>query len=96
MGPPAVSKPLVDMAIFHRIRAAVDSGMVDQEVHVFSDQIFRTPVPQQPHTGRVCKCAISGQIEPVDGLRGRIEQEPDLPFAFPQGFGFLAESSVLV
>ena len=56
---------------------AVRPAVMDQRMHLPADQRRRRVVAEQPRARRVAERADAAQIDAVDRLRGRVQQQPD-------------------
>ncbi len=82
--PLVLPKRLVDAALLDRVRLPVGPGVVHQVVHVLAQQLVDAVVAQQPGAGGVGERAVAVQIDPVDPLTRRVEQQPHLLVRLPQ------------
>ena len=72
MGPLSPPKRLVDTAIFDGIEASVGTRVVNQVMHVLTDQESPIGVAQHLHAGGVGKGTIALQVNAINRLGSRI------------------------
>jgi ketopantoate hydroxymethyltransferase len=75
MGSFALSERLVYMTLLDGIRLAVGSGVVDEVVHVLTQELGVTLETQQRHARRICEGAVSVHVCPVYAFAGRVQQK---------------------
>src|SRR5712692_10029324 len=76
-------KGLVHAAPGKRERRTVRAGVVDQFVHVLSEEVAFALVSQEAEARGICKGAGALRVKAIDALRGRVEQKPDHFVASP-------------
>src|SRR5688572_23459830 len=72
----AMAHRLKDWRVLRRVRRAVGTRVVYQLMHLTPGQLFRLAA-EETRAGAVREDADAAQIDAVDGLGRRIEQEPD-------------------
>jgi len=60
--------------------------MMEQVVHIPAEELPRVRVAQEPGARRICEGAAALEVDPINRLGRRIEQEPDVFFTLAQGF----------
>ena len=91
------SDRLIDAAFVDGKGRSVGMAVMDQPVHVLSQQIVLGLVSQQTYAGRIAERAIAVQVDSIDSLGGGIEQQPQLfLFLLQQLVGLLAFGHLLL
>ena len=75
-----------DSALLLRVGSPVFPGMMEQVVHVPAQELAGTRVAQESSACRAGEGAAASQVNRINRLGRRIEQEPDVFFALAQGF----------
>ncbi len=78
MGADACAGGLLDAAVGGGKGAAVRSRMVNEAVHVLAEKVFHLGISQKAGTGRIAEHALAGQVDAVNRLGGRIQQQLEL------------------
>ena len=86
------TKCFVNFAFLCRVWSTVDPGVMCHFVHILAKQLGLILIPEHPDAGRIHKGAISAQINTVNRLGSRIEEESDLFFALLQLAGSLLDT----
>src|ERR1700733_45104 len=71
----SVPESPVDMALLRRIRHSIGAGVVHHGVHVLAQQLARLLVTQNSHARWTTKCAKALNIDTVNGLGNRIQNQ---------------------
>ena len=66
---------LVNPTFLNRVRLPVSASMVDQLVHLHAEQVIDRIKSQQGCARRIGKRAIAIEIDAVDSLAGRMQQQ---------------------
>ena len=82
----ALLEGLEDPTFVNGKRRAVGAVVVDQVVHVAAQQFAGVLVAQHSDAGGVAESAVSLDVQTVDRLRGRIQQEPESLLALTECF----------
>src|SRR5271168_3161726 len=73
-------KGLVNVAVFHGVMRPILPSVVDEGVHVLSQQVGRLLITYQPETGWIAECAIALHVDAVDCFGDGIQQFSHLFF----------------
>ncbi len=84
---------LVDLAVFDWIGLAVLPRVVDQLVHVVSEQLRLGFIAEQLDAGRIRERAITVEVDAVDALAGGVEERADQLLAVFEFVGWLLARS---
>ena len=83
--PARALQDLDDGAVVRRIGRPVRTRVVHQRVHVPSEQILDALVSERAETRRIAERAAALDVDAVDGLGRRVENQPELVFALADG-----------
>jgi hypothetical protein len=69
------SEGQIDLAFDHRVGVTVGESVMDEFVHVSSEEVGVAVEPEDAQGGGVGKSAVAIEINPVDPLPSRIQQQ---------------------